>query len=140
MWNVSPAFGFMTHIFPSDMVTYPNKTRTVFRKNIFEIQSRSKMVFFIKNFKNCIQKQRLTFFRLFIKIVSLYWCFFIREIFNILLILNNYFNIKIGVFFTENLCYNNVQQAHSGTDGGFHWVSNSLRTNISISVGIRGNV
>lgn len=63
-----------------------------------------------------------------------------REIFNILLILNNYFNIKIGIFFTENLCYNNVQQTHSGTDGGFHWVSNSLRTNISITVGIRGNV
>lgn len=64
---------------------------------------------------------------------------FFDEIFNILLILN-YFNIKTGVFFTENLCYNNIQQTHSGTDGGFHWVSNSLRTNISITVGIRGNV
>uniref|UniRef100_A0A8C9DLH3 Vacuole membrane protein 1 n=1 Tax=Prolemur simus TaxID=1328070 RepID=A0A8C9DLH3_PROSS len=29
--------------------------------------------------------------------------------------------ILTGVFFTENFCYNNIQQAHSGTDGDFHW-------------------
>lgn len=40
--------------------------------------------------------------------------------------------ILTAVFFTENLCYNNFQQAHRRTDGGFHWVSNSFKTNINI--------
>lgn len=46
-------------------------------------------------------------------------------------LLNDYLT---AVFFTENLCYNNFQQAHCGADGGFHWVSNSLKTNINIVV------
>ena len=32
MWNIHPALGFMTHISPSDMVTYPGKTRTVLKE------------------------------------------------------------------------------------------------------------
>lgn len=42
--------------------------------------------------------------------------------------------ILTGIFFTENLRYRNIQQTHSGADGGFHWVSNSLRTNNIIMV------
>lgn len=42
--------------------------------------------------------------------------------------------ILTGIFFTENLRYRNIQQTHSGADGGFHWVSNSLRTNTIIMI------
>lgn len=40
--------------------------------------------------------------------------------------------ILTGIFSTENLRYNNIQQTHSGADGGFHWVSNSLWININV--------
>lgn len=76
------------------------------------------MVFcFLRIFKIAIRSSTVTFLKNYYQ----NFFFLVREIF-----------ILTGVFFTENLCYHNIQQTHSGADGGFHWVSNSLRTDTNI--------
>lgn len=45
-----------------------------------------------------------------------------------------------GVFFTENLCYYNIQQAHCGADGGFHWVSDFLQSTMTYVITVAVDV